>query len=182
MSGCVSSGFILLSLKSVWTWSLQSFCPVLSYVVNLKISTAASLTSVPCRQSDLGVQYHPWSKIHSRDGFLTHSMEKDVEDGDNLRANSGFGYSGSSLPLGCIISSANFLYSNDFIRSARSSCGLVSDMQSAFGWQLGGLGLENTAGCILVRNHLHSPYPRKEDVLPRKAHTTLAVNTHHPRG
>ena len=59
----VSSGFILVPLKSVNFWSLQSFYHALSSEVNLKPKEEASHISVPCRQPDLGVQDHSWSKV-----------------------------------------------------------------------------------------------------------------------
>ena len=47
--------------------------------------------SVPYRQPDLGVQYHPWSKVViRRQPLLPHSMGREQGWG-HLRANSGFG-------------------------------------------------------------------------------------------
>ena len=55
-----------MSLKFVSPGPLQGYCPALSSRVNLKDWFRQLLnTSVPCRQSDLGIQYHPWYKIHS---------------------------------------------------------------------------------------------------------------------
>ena len=55
-----------------------------------------------------------------------------------LRANQGWGYSGSFLSSWLDLSPANLLYWEDFLRSARSRRSLFSRRQSALGWLLGG--------------------------------------------
>ena len=67
----VLSGFSSLMLLGVCWWflcHLQSFCNALSSGVNHNVTArmAAFPISVPCRQPDLGVQYHPWSKVSIR--------------------------------------------------------------------------------------------------------------------
>ena len=60
---------------------------------------AAPLISVPCRQPDLGVQYHPWSKVViGGQPLLPHSMGRE-QGWDHLRANPGFGVFWSIPPL-----------------------------------------------------------------------------------
>ena len=82
-----------------------------------------SLTSVPCRQSHLDIQYHLWSQVrfgrqppHSIQWVRSRRI-------DHPRANPGFGYSGSSFPPGYRLSSANPLYRKDFFLSTRSCRG-----------------------------------------------------------
>ena len=58
---------------------------------NATARIAASPISVSCRQPDLGVQYHPWSKVDIRGtASTTHSMGRE-QGWDHLSANPGFG-------------------------------------------------------------------------------------------
>ena len=50
------------SLKFVSFGLLQNFCPALSSGANLK-PWGGFFHPVPCQLPDLGVQYHPWSKV-----------------------------------------------------------------------------------------------------------------------
>ena len=97
-------------------WLLQSLCHALTSGAshNATAMMAAFLISVPCRQPDLGVQYHPWSKVDIRgQPLLPHSMGR--EQGlDHLRANPGFGYSGSCLPSCPSLSLDTLLYRENF--------------------------------------------------------------------
>ena len=55
----------------------------------------------------------------------------------HLRANLRFGYSGASLPPGCILSSANLLYGRIFLFGLSwIGIALVKAEQSALGWPL----------------------------------------------
>ena len=59
---------ILLGVCWKFLSPLQSLCPALPSGVNHNATArmAAHPISVPCRQPDLGVQYHPWSKVDIR--------------------------------------------------------------------------------------------------------------------
>ena len=72
--------------------SLQSLSHSLSSGAshNVTAKMAAFHISVPCRQPDLSVQYHSWSKVDIRgQPLLPHSMGRKQGWG-NLRANPGF--------------------------------------------------------------------------------------------
>ena len=72
---------------------LQSLCLALSSGVNHNASArmATPPISVPCRQPDLGVQYHPWSKVDIRgQPLLPHSMGREQGWG-YLRSTPRFG-------------------------------------------------------------------------------------------
>ena len=115
----VPSGFSDLMLLRVCCeifCPLQSLCHALSSGVNHNAIArmAASPISVPCRQPDLGVQYHPWSKVHSGDSlyyFIQLVERKEWATWELLR---GLGYSSLSLPSCPSLSLDNLLYREDF--------------------------------------------------------------------
>ena len=73
------------------SWSILSFCHALSSRVNLKPREVASPISVPFLKPDLGVQYHPWSKVNIL-GWPPYPIQwKGPQGWGHLRANPGFG-------------------------------------------------------------------------------------------
>ena len=65
-------------------------CSPLKLIIMPLLGGSTSI-SVPCRQPDLGVQYHPWSKVSIRgQPLLPHSMGREKGWG-HLRATPGFG-------------------------------------------------------------------------------------------
>ena len=103
---------MLLGVCWMFLCPLQSLCPALSSGVNHNAVArmAAHPISVLCRQPDLGVQYHPWSKV-----CIQWVESKDGATWELLR---GLGYSGSSLPTCPSLSLDNLLYREDFPWSA----------------------------------------------------------------
>ena len=84
---------ILLGVCWKFLCPLQSLCPALSSGVNHNATARMAALHIyfPCRQPDLGVQYHPWSKVDIRgQPHLPHSMGSEQGWG-HLRANPGFG-------------------------------------------------------------------------------------------
>ena len=119
---------------------LQSYCHVLSSGENLKtLKRAASPISIPCRQSDLDVQYHSWSKVRLGDGFLTPLNEWGGEEWSYLRANPDLGIFWFIPPLLAVA----YLQPTSFIGRifsglSRVDVALFQKEQSALGWPIGG--------------------------------------------
>ena len=95
-----------LQFHLVCTWIMSdSLVPPRAFVqhspMELSITPLlgiASPISVPCRQSDLDVQYHPWSKVDIR-GQLHHLIQWGMSGGrGHSRANPGFGVFWFILP------------------------------------------------------------------------------------
>ena len=111
---------------------------------------AAPLIFVPCQQPGLGVQYQPWSIVDIRGtASLPHSMSIEQRWG-HLRANLGFGVFWFISPLLVVA----YLPPTSFILRIFSGLSVVGDLLH----QLVGVRVEKSAGRILVRNHIHSPY------------------------
>ena len=71
---------------------------------------------------------------------LPHSMDKTEKDGATWELIRGFKYSGKPFPPGCILSSANLLYREDFPQSTHGvDVTLLQTGQSALGWLLEGV-------------------------------------------
>ena len=92
----VPSSFSVLMLLGV---CCDCLCPSRGFVLRSPLELiimptarmAALPTSVSCRQPDLSVQYHPWSKVDIRgQPHLSHSMGREQGWG-HLRATTGFG-------------------------------------------------------------------------------------------
>ena len=118
---------ILQSLLEPLSCMGLSIMPLLGVTISI---------SVPCRQPDLGVQYHPWSKVDIRGQppYLIQWLRP--QEWAILELILGLGYSGSSLPPGGSLSSTNLLYGDDFVRSfcdklGQSSDGVVSETLTA---------------------------------------------------
>ena len=134
----------------------------------------------PLSSARPGCQYQPWSKVDIQ-GQLFHPIQW-VKDGgwDDLRAYPGFRICWfiPSLPTE-LISSQPPLYGGFFpVCTHEEGVSLVKFRVvnlRADGYKV--LGSENSAGCILVRNHLHT----HARMMPchAQAHTALAGNAHH---
>ena len=119
----VPSGFsdlMVLGVCCEFLCRLQWLFHALSSEVNHNATArmAASPNSFPCRQPDLGVQYHPWSKVHSGDSLYYPIQWVEIKDGATWELIRGLGYSGSFLPSWLGLSPANLLYREDFLWSA----------------------------------------------------------------
>ena len=84
--------------------NLQSLQELLSYALSLGLSKIPSTgmtspISVPGRQPDMSVQYHPWSKVHIREQHPNPIQLVRLQGLDHLRANSRFGVFWFILPL-----------------------------------------------------------------------------------
>ena len=113
-SSCVGSGLpraLLVSSCSVprVCQFLQNLCYVLSSGTK-HYATPGVASPIPCRQSDLSVQYYQWSKVDIR-GIVSSPIQWVRSKGCyHLRANPRFGYSGISFPSWLSLYSANLLY------------------------------------------------------------------------
>ena len=112
-----------------------------------------------------------WSKVRFGRQSPYHIQWIRLQRMDHLRANPGFGI------FWCILSLLAVAYQQPtssikriFFSLSRVDMALFLSGRSALGWPIGGVRPENLTGRILVRNHLHSPYPHKDIVLP---HTSL---------
>ena len=107
-------------------------------------------------------------RLICRDSLLTPFSGLGAVDRATWELIRGLGYSGSSLSYWLSLSSATSFIGRIFpVCIHEVGMALVQFGRSALTDYLKVLRPENSAGRILVRNHLHSPYPHKDDVLPR---------------
>ena len=114
---------------------------------------------------------------HSRDSPLPYSIGEEQRMGPPESQSEILGILVHPSLSGRSLSSTNLLYREDFLLSVRSWCGLVSDRAVSFVRPLECVWVWNSAGRILMRNHLHSPYPQKDVVLLfSRPHDTYCQN------
>ena len=87
------SGLMVLGVCCDILCPFQSLCHGLSSGVNHNATTRmeTSPISVTCRQPDLSVQYHPWSKVDIRGSNLALFKRFGPKDGATWELHPGFG-------------------------------------------------------------------------------------------
>ena len=162
-----------LWFQSCCVWSLQnpgplqSFCYDLSSGVSLNLSGSyPHLRLLPAARPEYPVPpvVEGW---HSRDCLFFPFSVRIRKDGITRELIRGLDILVYSSPPGVSLSYTNLHYIEDFLRSIRSRCDLVSVGVDGSYHRLEGVRAENSAGCILERNHLHSLYSRTDVVQPR---------------